>query len=207
MRWTIIALVVCLVLLSVPFVLHLNKGLVISTYNKYRIVFLDGGGENCLDALEQTEAVFKSLGNQGTDSCPVKNAVRISKFKDTTLSSSVILSCPTALDTANWLEDISAKHITHMGTLNCRERRGSGLMSENSFGVAIDISAIDGAIVSEHWKDKGSKGETLREAASAACKYFSNVLTPETNKLHHNHFHLDSGIGFQCDANLKLKLR
>jgi hypothetical protein len=207
MRWTIIALVVCLVLLSVPFVLHLNKGLVISTYNKYRIVFLDGGGENCLDALEQTEAVFKSLGNQGTDSCPVKNAVRISKFKDTTLSSSVILSCPTALDTANWLEDISAKHITHMGTLNCRERRGSGLMSEHSFGVAIDISAIDGAIVSEHWKDKGSKGETLREAASAACKYFSNVLTPETNKLHHNHFHLDSGIGFQCDANLKLKLR
>ena len=171
------------------------------------MVFLDGGGENCLDALEQTEAVFKPLGNQGTDTCPVKNAVRISKFKDITLSSSVILSCPTALDTANWLEDISAKHITHMGTLNCRERRGSGLMSEHSFGVAIDISEIDGAIVSEHWKDNGSKGEKLREAASSACKYFSNVLTPETNRLHHNHFHLDSGIGFQCDAKAKIKLK
>jgi hypothetical protein len=207
MRWSVIALIVCLVLLSIPFVLHLNKSLVISTYNKYRVVFLDGGGENCLDALEQTEALFKSLGNQGTDSCPIKNAVRISKFKDTTLSSSVILSCPTALDTANWLEDISAKHITHMGTLNCRERRGSGLMSEHSFGVAIDISEIDGAIVSEHWKDNGSKGEKLREAASSACKYFSNVLTPETNRLHHNHFHLDSGIGFQCDAKAKIKLK
>ena len=207
MRWSVIVLVGCLVLLSVPFVLHLNKSLVISTYNKYRVVFLDGGGKNCLEALEQTKAVFKTLGNQGTDSCPVKNAVRISKFKDTTLSSSVILSCPTALDTANWLEDISAKHITHMGTLNCRERRGSGLMSEHSFGVAIDISEIDGAVVYKHWKDKGSKGNTLREAASAACKYFSNVLTPETNRLHHNHFHLDSGVGFQCDANSKLKLR
>lgn len=206
MRWSVIALIVCLVLLSIPFVLHLNKSLVISTYNKYRVVFLDGGGENCLDALEQTEALFKSLGNQGTDSCPIKNAVRISKFKDTTLSSSVILSCPTALDTANWLEDISAKHITHMGTLNCRERRGSGLMSEHSFGVAIDISEIDGAIVSEHWKDNGSKGEKLREAASSACKYFSNVLTPETNRLHHNHLHLDSGIGFKCDARLNIKV-
>ena len=207
MRWSVIALIVCLVLLSIPFVLHLNKSLIISMYNKYRVVFLDGGGENCLEALEQTEAVFKSLGNQGTDTCPVKNAVRISKFKDTTLSSSVILSCPTALDTANWLEEIEAKHITHMGTLNCRQRRGSGLMSEHSFGVAIDISEIDGAVVSKHWKDKGSKGDTLREAASVACKHFSNVLTPETNKLHHNHFHLDSGVGFQCDARSKLKFR
>ena len=190
----------CLILFSIPFVLHLNKSFVISTYNKYRVVFLDGGGENCLKALEQTEAVFKPLGNQGSSACPVKNAVRISRFRDTTLSSSVILSCPTAVDTANWLEEIEAKHITHMGTLNCRERRGSGLMSEHSFGVAIDVSAIDGAVVSKHWKDKGIKGDTLRKAASVACKHFSNVLTPETNRLHHNHFHLDSGVGFQCDA-------
>ena len=199
-------LVSCLVLLSIPLVLYLNKSFVISSYNKYRVVFLDGGGENCLEALKQTEAVFKSLGNQGTDICPVKNAVRISKFKDTTLSSSVILSCPTAVDTAKWLAEIEAKHITHMGTLNCRERRGSGLMSEHSFGLAIDVSAIDGAVVSKHWKDKGSKGEKLREAARSACKYFSNVLTPETNRLHHNHFHLDSGVGFQCDAKAKIKL-
>jgi len=207
MRWSVIVLIVCLVLLSIPFVLHLNKSLVISTYNKYRVVFLDGGGENCLEELEQTEAVFKPLGNQGTETCPVKNAVRISRFKDTTLSSSVILSCPTAVDTAHWLEEIEARHVTHMGTLNCRERRGSGLMSEHSFGTAIDISEIDGAVVSKHWKDKGSKGEKLREAARSACKYFSNVLTPETNRLHHNHFHLDSGVGFQCDARKKIKLK
>ena len=207
MRWSVIALIVCLVLLSVPFVLHLNKGLVISTYNKYRVVFLDGGGKNCLKELEQTEAVFKPLGNQGTETCPVKNAVRISKFKDTTLSSSVILSCPAAVDTANWLEEIEAKHITHMGTLNCRQRRGSGLMSEHSFGMAIDVSAIDGAVVSKHWNDKGSKGEKLRDAANVACKHFSNVLTPETNRLHHNHFHLDTGVGFRCDSKKRIQLK
>ena len=195
------------ILLSIPFVATQHKGFLISAYNQYRVVFLDGGGEKCLRELEKTEAVFKPLGNQGTEACPVKNAVRISKFKDTTLSSSVILSCPAAVDTANWLEEIEANHIAHMGTLNCRERRGSGLMSEHSFGVAIDVSAIDGAVVAKHWKDKGSKGDTLREAASVACKHFSNVLTPKTNRLHHNHFHLDSGIGFQCDAVSKLTLR
>jgi len=76
--------------------------------------------------------------------------------------------------------------------------------SEHSFGMAIDVSAIDGAVVSKHWKDKGIKGDTLRKAASVACKHFSNVLTPETNRLHHNHFHLDSGVGFQCDARSKI---
>jgi len=200
MRLLATVLLLCLVLFSIPFILYQNKSFVISSYNKYRLAFLDGGGENCLKALEQTETVFRSLGDQGTDTCPVRNAVHISKFKETTLSSSVILSCPAALDTANWLLHINAKHITHMGTLNCRERRGSGLLSEHSFGTAIDISEIDEAVVLKHWEDKGPKGVALRKAASAACKHFSNVLTPETNRLHKDHFHLDSGLGFQCDA-------
>ena len=207
MRVSFWFIIVSVILLSIPFVATHHKGLLISAYNKYRVIFLDGGGEKCLKELEQTEAVFKPLGNQGTDTCPVKNAVRISKFKDTTLSSSVILSCPAAVDTANWLEEIEAKHITHMGTLNCRERRGSGLMSEHSFGVAIDVSAIDGAVVSKHWKDEGIKGAKLRDAANVACKHFSNVLTPETNRLHHDHFHLDTGVGFRCDAKAKINLK
>lgn len=207
MRLSVAVLIGFLVLLTIPIILHLNKSLIISTYNKYRVVFLDGGGEACLEELKQINAVFKPLGNQGTDTCPIKNAVRVSKFKDTNLSSSVILSCPAAVDTANWLKDIEAAHITHMGTLNCRERRGSGLMSEHSFGVAIDISKIDDAVVSKHWKDKGTRGERLREAASKACKHFSNVLTPESNRLHHDHFHLDSGVGFQCNAKPKIELR
>lgn len=207
MKLSIVIFVACLVLLTVPIILSLNKALVIDTYNKYRVVFLDGGGENCLRELEQAEAVFKSLGNQGTDVCPVKNAVRVSRFKDTSLSSSIILSCPAAVDTANWLDDIQAKHITHMGTLNCRKRRGGGIMSEHSFGIAIDVSKIDDAVVSKHWNDKGDKGVKLREAAKAACRYYSNVLTPESNKLHHDHFHLDTGIGFQCDAGKRIKLR
>ena len=69
------------ILLSIPFVATQHKGLLISAYNKYRVVFLDGGGEKCLRELEQTETVFKPLGNQGSTACPVKNAVRISKVQ------------------------------------------------------------------------------------------------------------------------------
>ena len=72
-------------------------------------------------------------------------------------------------------------------------------MSEHDFGVGIDVTTIDGAVISKHWKDKGIKADTLREAASVACKHFSKVLTPATNRLNHNHFHLDSGVGFNYD--------
>ena len=80
-------------------------------------------------------------------------------------------------------------------------------MSEHSFGTAIDISEIDGASVLHDWDDKASKGNILRKAALAACSYFSAVLTPESNRLHKNHFHLDNGLAFRCDARPKAKLR
>lgn len=200
MRFSVVIVASCAILISIFSAFYSNKNVVFSFYDKFRVVLLDGGGENCLAALKGTGTTFKPLGNQGTDICPVKNAVRITKFKNTTLSSSFILSCPAAVDTANWLEEIKAKHVTHMGTINCRKRRSSGVMSEHSFGLAIDISGIDGAMLSRHWNNKGQKGQTLRRAARVACKYFSNVLTPKTNSLHSDHFHFDSGIGFQCDV-------
>jgi len=191
---------VLLISLAIFFASYLNKDHLIFLYNKYRVVFLDGGGEGCLKQLEKKEVIFESLGDQGTETCPIINAVRVIKFKDTSLSSSVILSCTAAIDTANWLNEIQARHLTHLGTINCRKRRGSGLLSEHSFGIAIDISMIDNAIIEKHWDNEDTKGNKLRNAARVACKYFSNVLTPETNKLHHNHLHLDSGIGSKCDA-------
>ena len=115
-----------------------NKTLIISTYNEYRPMLLTGGGgEECLTELKQIQASYKSIGDTGTASCPILNAVRVTKYANTTLSSPFIVSCPTALSVGNWLEDIKAKSIGHIGTINCRSRRGSGLQSEHSFGMWI----------------------------------------------------------------------
>ena len=184
-----------------------NRLFFINLYNDARLYLLSDGGEQCLEELLSLDANFKSLGQQGTDQCPVKNAVRISSFNNTDISSDIILSCPTAVNVAKWLNEIDARNVTHMGSLNCRTRRGSRLMSEHSFGTAIDISEIDGASVLHDWDDKASKGNILRKAALAACSYFSAVLTPESNRLHKNHFHLDNGLAFRCDARPKAKLR
>lgn len=166
--------------------------------NVYRPVLLDGGGKQCISSLKERGVKFRALGNQGSNTCPVMNAVRVEGFESMVVSSPFILSCPTALKLTNWLQDAQVKSFSHMGTVNCRRMRGSGFLSEHSFGNAIDISKVDTADIKADWGTNTLKGRRLTETAAKACKYFSNVLTPDTNKAHHDHFHLDTGLGVGC---------
>ena len=206
MKLKLFLILIPVVLITMFMLVKHYKLLIISTYNEYRPMLLTGGGEECLAGLTQIQASYKPIGDTGTSSCPILNAVRVTKYANTTLSSPFIVSCPTALSVGNWVEDIKAKSIGHVGTINCRSRRGSGLQSEHSFGIAIDITRIDDAVIKRDWKLSNTKGKKLRQAAKSACNYFSNVLTPYSNRLHHDHFHLDNGIGFNCHAEKRHKL-
>ena len=156
-------------------------------------------GEACLKVLEEKKVNFSPLGNmQDKKPCGIENAVRIEGFYATKLSGPLTLSCMTALSLANWFEDIGAKQVTHMGSYNCRKIRGSSIMSQHSFGAAVDIAGINGASLKSDWQDEGEKGKYLRDAATAACDYFSNVLTPDYNASQHDHFHLDHGLRLTC---------
>ena len=170
----------------------------IRLFNVFRPVLLDGGGKQCISSLREHGVEFRSLGNQGSDICPVMNAVRVEGFENIVASSPFILSCPTALKLTNWLQDAQVKSFSHMGTVNCRKMRGSRLLSEHSFGTAIDISKVDGADIKADWGTNTLKGRRLTKIAAIACKHFSNVLTPETDRAHHDHFHLDTGLGVGC---------
>jgi len=170
----------------------------IDLFNQYRPIFLQGGGEQCLNTLQEKGVKFRLLGDQGSKGCPVLNAVLVEDFENTTPSSPFILSCPAALSLASWLNQEKIKSFSHMGTLNCRKMRGSNFLSEHSFGNAIDISKIDGISIIGNWGTNTEKAGRLQEVASNACEHFSNVLTPETNRAHQDHFHLDIGLGIGC---------
>ena len=75
---------------------------------------------------------------------------------------------------------------------------GSNIVSEHGYGTAIDISKIDSASVLEDWNKNSDNGKILKNAYDTACKYFSNILTPDTNNDHKNHFHFDNGFGTKC---------
>ena len=170
----------------------------IDLFNQFRPIFLQSGGEECLNILQEKGVKFRRLGDQGTESCPVLNAVLVEEFPDTISSLPFILSCPTALSLTSWLNEEKIESFSHMGTLNCRKMRGGSFLSEHSFGNAIDISNVDGISIGDYWDTDTIKASRLHEVATNACKYFSNVLTPETNRAHHDHIHLDIGLGIGC---------
>jgi len=172
-------------------------------YNKLRPMIDFGSEESCIRRLDGVSADYVYLGDQQpSEGGVIKNAVdysgtttaKLYREKSTT-SSSVRLACKTAINTSKWLNEIDVKKAYHLGTYNYRVIAGSPFLSEHSFATAIDIRALDNANIIEHWNDKGDKGGKLKQAASKACKYFSNVLTPDYNADHYDHFHLDNGPG------------
>ena len=178
--------------------LNHRHGILYSTYDVVRPKIISSGGKSCLNKLQQKDIQFKYLGDVQEKSCLIKNAVRIDKLPRTNLSSGITLNCKTALDFANWAEEIEANKIVHMGSYNCRKMRSFNIMSEHSFGTAIDISSVDGASVKKDWHMRNQNGHKIRDAAKVGCRYFSNVITPDDDALHHDHLHLDNGYRSSC---------
>ena len=191
-------ILVFLILVVVGIIAEFIYNIPSHSFNAFRYYTLYGGGERCLKDLEEYTNDFVPLGTFERGHCKVKNAVRISSYKNTKLSEDLTLSCPTAVEVGEYFDEIKAEYIEHMGTYNCRTIANSKVMSEHSYGTAIDISNINGASVKLDWNNDNEKGKILSNAYKVACNYFSNIITPDTDKAHHDHFHLDNGYGRKC---------
>jgi hypothetical protein len=95
----------------------------------------------------------------------------------------------------------SVTAIDHIGSYNCRTiRTGNGpspRMSTHATADAIDIAGFqlaDGGQVRllADWEPPGRKGDFLRAVRDGACDWFSLTLSPDYNRLHADHFHLQS---------------
>ncbi len=102
-----------------------------------------------------------------------------------------------------WGPGATIRAVRSFGTYNCRRLRDyPWLQSLHSFGSALDIGAIyiDGVgevNVEEHWEvrlpHEQPKSEFLHNLGARLLVegIFSNVLTPDYDHGHRNHFHLD----------------
>ncbi len=96
--------------------------------------------------------------------------------------------------------------LLHMGSWSCRRMTGNaGRTSQHARALALDVAGFrlaDGRriTVAEHWRDRGPAGRFLRAAAKAACRHFPMVLTPDSDRWHRDHLHLDLGPFARCDA-------
>ena len=193
MKWFLLT-IICLMILFLSY----QFKLVAMTYNMVRPLLLEDNGKTCLHHLTTKNIGYRHLGLLQEGNCLIKNAVRIENFPETKLSSPITVSCSTAKALHQYFIEIKAQTITHLGSYNCRKIRNSSMISEHSYGTALDISAINGASIEKNWNKDSTEGELLHKAYQSACALFSNVLTPDSDKNHHNHIHLDKGIGLGC---------
>ncbi|MDA8230884.1 MAG: extensin family protein [Magnetospirillum sp.] len=180
----------------------------------------------CLRDLAAANATFQPLGSFGRGSCRIANPVRISGGP-LAWNHPGILTCRMARTLIHFETDVvqplALKHfhqavvrIDHFGTYDCRVRRTEttvaanrlgtskgGRLSEHAMGRAIDLAGFelaDGTVVSvkKDWHAGGQRGAFLHEVARASCRVFNVVLTPNHDRLHQDHIHLDIGPNTLC---------
>ncbi len=178
----------------------------------------------CLQALSDDHATFQALGSFGRGNCRIDNPVRLTAG-DVPWNHPGILSCAMARTLVEFDTEVvqplahryfgqGIRRLDHFGTYDCRSRRTEssaaglgtskgGRLSEHARGRAIDLAGFeldDGTkvTVKRDWHRGGATGGFLHAVARAACRRFNVVLTPNYNRLHQDHIHMDIGPYTLC---------
>lgn len=167
----------------------------------------------CLAELDRRGVQYRpATVSAAAGPCAVDNPVSVTRT-ETAWSQSGIVSCAFALRLESFEREVvqplalarfgkRVRLIRHFGTYACRETAG-GRWSQHAAGDAIDIAGFvldDGTpiMVAQDWRRRGRKRAFLQDVARAACRRFSVVLTPDSDRDHWNHIHLDGGPYHWC---------
>ncbi len=174
-------------------------------------------GAKCLARLDDHNVSYRSLDSvSASDSrCEVNTPVRLSRA-GAGLNTPVVLSCALAVRFDEFLREAvqplakdefgqRVVRVNQLGAFSCRGINGSNHLSQHALGLAIDIAGFrlaDGSTINveKDWNEPGPRRDFLRHVANQACRYFSVVLTPDTNADHYNHLHLDLGPSRLCSV-------
>ncbi len=143
----------------------------------------------------------------GAGACGVAEPVQVSSVAGIPLSMQPTIDCPTAIALNTWVRDGvlptigttggGVAQINIIAHYSCRSRNNvpGAKLSEHSKGHAVDVSGVtlrNGTVltVEEQWR--GRYSNQFRTLYRRACGPFGTVLSPDADRYHHNHFHLDT---------------
>ena len=168
--------------------------------------------QTCYDMLQSERIVFTPATLPDTG-CSVETPVRVSKA-DIDWSPPATMACGFASRLREFIHETAEplaradlgdniRAMRNMGAFSCRRIASRDRMSEHASGLAIDIAGFElgsgGYVSVEHdWHGGNAKARFLHDFARAACKRFSVVLTPDYNRDHRNHIHIDAGPQRLC---------
>ena len=174
---------------------------------KMRRALMDG--QSCRAALG-TGAQAEPLPDfEENAQCHIRDQVRLSGVGDSRLVP-VKTRCQTALRIAMWERHgiqpaahrnlrTGVARIEHFSSYSCRQMRttngGAPRMSTHATADAIDVSGFvlsDGRKVAllANWDEPAAEAGFLQEVRNSACDWFRVTLSPDYNRLHADHFHL-----------------
>ena len=183
----------------------------ITPVTQLKLKRLNNDRDACLAALDtvpESELRYAPLADYSpTASCPLSNIVRM-QSSSVRFSQSFVASCPLAIawvmyerhalqPAAQAIMGSRVAQVNHVGSFACRNVYGreTGRRSEHATAEALDVVGFqfeNGQQISliNDWDDAGNAGKFLRAARDGACDTFGNVLGPEYNAAHADHFHL-----------------
>jgi hypothetical protein len=180
----------------------------------WQMRLVDMQAADCALVLQRAgiPVVLKPTTGVGSN-CKVYGAATITQFSTARIKPED-MKCAIAARLYMWerheLQRLALKHfgqnvaeILHFGSYSCRTIRGRSSMSEHATANAFDISGFklaDGRTISlrRDWTKNGPNAQFLREARDALCHWFNATLSPDYNKDHANHFHVDMGWWRTC---------
>lgn len=170
--------------------------------------------QQCWAALSKSGTIYSTREDQVTsDQCHIRTPTRITRIDNTRLNP-LETRCEIALRLAMWerhgVQPAAERHLRtrasrvhHFGSYSCRKIAGSTRMSQHATANAIDIAGFDLADgrkirLRTDWKGDIDKAAFLRDVRNSACTWFGLVLSPDYNRAHHDHFHMDQGRWGRC---------
>lgn len=174
-----------------------------------KLVALAGDDTACFAAFDRAGAGYLRRPVVGSGSCRASQRMILTgdSFVPTMRPANAAPGCAVTAAMALWNRDVvqplAQKHfgqkvveLENLGSYNCRKIAGEQAQSQHSTANAIDISAFvlaDGTRISliNDWAPEDKRSEFLHEVRDESCGLFSTVLSPDYNRAHADHFHLD----------------
>lgn len=159
---------------------------------------------------------YRRVENEESDTgCVIENGVEITAVGDVKLTRPALLTQDMAIRLGRWVTDVLQPQaqkafgtqiaaIDVGGSYSCRNIYGkpfggrfAGRLSEHAFANAIDIGGYklaDGRDVAyvKNWRTPGGPSQFLQGTSAAACDIFNTTLTPDYDRFHANHIHIDA---------------
>lgn len=173
----------------------------------WKLSRISGDRQACLAALS-TISEFSSLPDKvASDQCHIRNRIQTRAVAGVAIRNTE-MRCDLALRTAMWIHHgvqpaaeryfgQGVKGVRTQGVYNCRTIGGTTRMSLHAQAKAIDIAGFtlnNGRQIelSRDWQTPGPASDFLYRVRDSSCDWFRSTLSPDYNRAHYDHFHLQS---------------